>query len=75
MTRAEELQKQGWLKRFTTDEPRLSEAVEEYRELGFEVLLEQVDLQDEECTSCFLACPDRYKTIYTRKICHFELPE
>jgi len=75
MTRAEELQKQGWLKRFTTDEPRLSEAVEEYRELGFEVLLEQVDLQDEECTSCLLASPDRYKTIYTRKISHFELPE
>lgn len=75
MTRAEELQKQGWVKRFTTDEPRLSEAVEEYRELGFDVLLEPVDLQDEECTSCLNASPDRYKTIYTRKISHFELPE
>jgi hypothetical protein len=67
MTREEELKKEGWEKRFTIDEPRLSEAVEQYKELGFEVLLESVDPSTEECTSCIVVDPKRYKTIYTRK--------
>ena len=67
MTREEELKKEGWEKRFTIDEPRLSEMVEQYREVGFEVLLEPVDTSSEECTSCITAFPDRYKTIYTRR--------
>jgi len=67
MTREEDLAKEGWEKRFTMDEPRLSEAVETYKELGFEVLLEPVDTTSEECTSCMTASSDRYKTIYTHK--------
>jgi hypothetical protein len=67
MTRKEELEKEGWEKRFTIDEPRLSEAVDQYKELGFEVLLESVDPSTEECTSCIAIDPKRYKTIYTRK--------
>jgi len=67
MTRKEELEKEGWEKRFTIDEPRLSEAVDQYKELGFEVLLESVDPSTEECTSCIAVDPKRYKTIYTRK--------
>jgi hypothetical protein len=67
MSREEELQKQGWEKRFTMDEPRLSEMVEQYKELGFEVLLEPVDTSSEECTTCITAFSDRYKTIYTRR--------
>jgi len=66
MRREEELKQQGWEKRFTMDEPRLSEMADQYRELGFEVLLEPVDLTSEECTSCMAADPKRYKTIYTR---------
>ncbi|MBM4324210.1 MAG: hypothetical protein FJ115_11680 [Deltaproteobacteria bacterium] len=66
MTREEELKKQGWEKRFTIDEPRLSEMAAQYKELGFEVLLEPVDLASEECTSCMAADIKRYKTIYTR---------
>jgi hypothetical protein len=66
MSREEELKKEGWEKRFTIDEPRLSEMLEQYKELGFEVLLELVDLSSEECTSCMVADPKRYKTIYTR---------
>ena len=66
MPREEELKKEGWTKRFTMDEPRLSEAVAQYEEIGFEVLLEPVDTQSEECTSCITAFSDRYKTIYTR---------
>jgi hypothetical protein len=67
MTRENELKKEGWEKRFTTDEPRLSEMVEQYKELGFEVLLEPVDTSSEECTSCITAFSDRYRTIYTRR--------
>jgi hypothetical protein len=63
MKREEELQKQGWEKRFIMDELRLSEAVAQYREIGFEVLLDPVDPASEECTSCLT---DRYKTVYTR---------
>lgn len=67
MTREKQLKIQGWEKRFTIDEPRLSEMAEQYKELGFEVLLEPVDLSSEECTSCMAVDPKRYKTIYTRK--------
>ena len=67
MTRKDELEKEGWEKRFTIDEPRLSEAVDQYKELGFEVLLESVDPSTEECTSCIAIDSKRYKNIYTRK--------
>jgi hypothetical protein len=69
MTRELELRKQGWEKRFTMDEPRLSEMAEQYRELGFEILLEPVDTSSEECTTCLKdpVFSNRYKTIYTRR--------
>jgi len=67
MSREEKLKQEGWEKRFTTDEPRLSEMVKQYKELGFEVLLEPVDTNSEECISCITAFSDRYKTIYTRQ--------
>lgn len=67
MSREEELQKEGWEKRFTMDEPRLSEMAEQYKELGFEVLLEPVDPSSEECTTCITAFSERYRTIYTRR--------
>ena len=77
MSREEELQKQGWEKRFTIDEPRLSEMVEQYKELGFEILLEPVDTSSEECTGCLTdpAFSDRYKTIYTRQKSYRECPQ
>jgi len=74
MTREDELRKQGWEKRFTIDEPRLSDMVEQYKELGFEVLLEPVDTSSEECTTCITVFHDRYKTIYTRRLSDSELP-
>jgi hypothetical protein len=71
MGRQEELENLGWVKQFLADEPRLSEAVAEYRELGFEVHLEPVDPRQSpegpECTRCLTADCDRYKTIYTRR--------
>jgi hypothetical protein len=66
MSREEELKKEGWEKRFTADEPRLSEMVEQYEGLGFEVIVEPVDTSSEECMSCMAVMCDRYKTIYTR---------
>ena len=69
MNRREKLEQEGWTRQFTADEPRLSEAVEEYRNLGFEVLLEPIDSQEMEgeCASCLMASCDRYKIIYTRR--------
>jgi hypothetical protein len=68
MTREEELKKEGWEKRFIADEPRLSEAVQQYEEIGFEVLLEPVDPGSQDCTACLTdpAFRERYRTIYTR---------
>jgi hypothetical protein len=70
MSRQQELENQGWVRQFTADEPRLSEAVEEYRALGFEVLLEPLDpqeMQEGGCNRCLMAQCDRYKVIYTRR--------
>ncbi len=68
--REEELRKEGWVKQFTASEPRLSEAVELYESLGFEVHLEPVRLEElsEECKACFEFAPEECKTIYTRRI-------
>lgn len=68
MSRDKELEEQGWIKRFTTAEPRLSEVVELYQWLGYEVHLEPmrpVEVQ-RPCQPCILAECD-YQTIYTRK--------
>ena len=65
----EELEKKGWIKRNTIDEPRLSEIVEEYKALGFEVHLEPVNLDelDEVCRRCYGNDGGRFKTVYVRK--------
>ncbi|MCA1906017.1 MAG: hypothetical protein LDL11_05445 [Desulfarculus sp.] len=72
--RQAQLLAQGWVKQFTADEPRLSEAVEEYRELGFEVHLEPLDptacATADGCAAC-LADPDlaaRFRVIFTRRL-------
>lgn len=63
----------GWVRQFTASEPRLSEAVENYGDLGFEVHLESVDpaaCQGEgQCTACFDSpeAAQNIKIIYTRK--------
>lgn len=63
------LERQGWMRQFVADEPRLSEAVELYKSLGYEVRLEPAvfDKTSEECKKCLLYqdC-SRYKTIYIR---------
>ena len=68
MKREQELVCQGWERQATCDEPRLSEIVETYREIGLEVHLEPFDpAQEPGCASCIALMPEKYKTIYTRK--------
>ncbi|MFQ5464071.1 MAG: hypothetical protein ACE5E5_15775, partial [Phycisphaerae bacterium] len=68
MTREEELVRQGWEKRTTYDEPRLSEMAEMYAELGLEVRIEPFDpAVQPDCAECMRQQPERYKTIYVRK--------
>jgi hypothetical protein len=65
-----QLQDEGWTRRFTALGRRLTEVAELYSELGFEVRLEPVDMDQEDvmsaesCKDCFVAMQAR--TIYTR---------
>ena len=63
------LEKEGWQMQFTTDEPRLSEAVELYESLGNEVRLEPAcsELPLPECSTCYELFCDRYRTIFIRR--------
>ena len=71
------LEKEGWSKRFVAGEPRLSEAVEMYREAGFEVHLAPLPKEpkcdscvgteeEDDCRICFEGTEDMYKIIFTR---------
>lgn len=62
---------QGWEQQGSFDEPRLSDIVEMYREIGCEVLLEPYDPAvdgDGGCSACMVAAKERFRTIFTRKI-------
>jgi len=65
----EELKEKRWVKQTTIGEPRLSEIVELYKSLGFEVRLKPVILEelDEECRRCYEDEIDKVKTVYVRK--------
>ena len=68
MTPEERLIGEGWEKQATYDDPRLSEMVDMYKEIGFDVHLEPFNAANEEgCTGCMALFPDQFKTIYTRK--------
>ncbi len=59
----------GWVRRFTVDEPRLSEMKEFYESLGLEVRIESgIPDESQECQTCFEAegLETEYKTIYTK---------
>ncbi len=67
-----ELAATGWERRATIAEPRLSEAAEVYRNLGFQVHLEPFDpavKSEGGCTACFdnPEAADLVRTIYTRR--------
>ena len=75
----EDLEREGWTRQFIANEPRLSEAVELYRETGLEVHLEPLpeepecnscsdEGEGEECRICFAGVEDQYRIIFTRPI-------
>lgn len=72
-SREAELAAQGWTRQFLANEPRLSEAVAQYRDLGFEVHLEDVDpggcAAGQGCASCFdsPSVGAQFKVIFTRR--------
>ncbi|MBI1905667.1 MAG: hypothetical protein HYS20_05410 [Rhodocyclales bacterium] len=70
--REAELLKEGWIKQTTIGEPRLSEVVENYKTLGYEVHVEEFRDQanGDGCTTCFDAGKEMgqvYGTVYIRK--------
>jgi hypothetical protein len=68
MTPEEKLVREGWKKQATYDDPRLTEMVKMYEEIGLEVHLEPFNAENEDgCTGCMQLMPDMFKTIYTRK--------
>ena len=75
-SRLEALEREGWTRQFVANEPRLSEAVELYKETGYEVHLEPIPeagnpsdlpMVGSDCTTCFEGTEDQYKIIFTRK--------
>lgn len=59
----------GWTRRFTVEEPRLSEMKHLYESLGLEVRAETaIPEGGQHCTDCLNLpeFPNKYKTIYTR---------
>ncbi len=66
--REAQLAADGWEKKFTASEPRLSEAKEMYESMGYEVRFEAANTDPSAgCTSCLSVAPDRNKTIWIRK--------
>lgn len=66
------LEHQGWRRQFVAAEPRLSEAVLTYRELGFDVHLEPLPKQEKQsngkCRTCFEGSEGQYSIIFTRPV-------
>jgi len=59
----------GWEHRFTAAEPRATEMVELYRELGFDVVADPVDALGLPlgCSDCFGSGASTHRSIYTRR--------
>jgi hypothetical protein len=65
----------GWERRSVACEPRLSEIVEAYEAIGFEVHLEPLPAREEMdagaceggCTVCFDADREKYRIVFTRR--------
>jgi len=63
----------GWERKSIANEPRLSELIELYQSLNFDVHIESLtpellEVIGEECKSCYLDHWDDYKVIFTRKL-------
>ena len=68
MTPEEKLISSGWQKKATYDDPRLTEVVDMYEEIGLDVHLEPFNAANESgCSDCMQQLPGQFKTIYTRQ--------
>lgn len=64
------LLREGWRRITTIGEPRLSEIVETYKTLGYDVHVENWETDGEDCTSCLdedQAAGKVLGTVYTRR--------
>lgn len=59
----------GWIRRHLVSQDRVSESIEIYENLGFEVKIESPQSTDfdEKCGSCAVFACKEYLLIYTRK--------
>ena len=65
----EEASLKGWTRRGIYDDPRLTQILKMYEEIGFSVKLEPLRPELEPgCTECIKQNPDKYKVLYTKKI-------
>ena len=61
------LEKEGWQRRSILDEPRLSEVVKMYEELGLEVFVREIDPELLDAPkSCIESVVGKFKVVYTR---------
>ncbi len=68
MTSGPDLEKEGWENRGEFCEPRLSEVVELYEEMDFEVRLVPLDPKNlPGCGVCFKKNIDSYRAVYVRR--------
>ena len=64
----DKLKSKGWVQQFTASGPRLQEAIENYRMLGYEVKTISIkELGGNGCTICFEDESDDTVMIFTRK--------
>jgi len=64
------LLKEGWVRQTTIGEPRLTEIVQNYKAMGFEVHVEEFKTDGDGCNTCFEAGSEMgfmYGTVYVRK--------
>jgi len=70
MNNSKNIKATDWVRRSIIDNDRVSEQIEKYESIGFEVMVKDVDpeqLPEEYCKECFIANPEKYKILYTRK--------
>ncbi len=64
----QEAQAAGYTRNFVAVEPRLSEMVQTYEELGFDVVVVPTSIDDDaECTECMKQNPELFQVIYTKQ--------
>jgi len=61
------LVKEGWERRSILDEPRLSEVVQMYRDMGLQVKVVELDPKLLiACDTCLTGAKENYKVVYTK---------